>query len=160
MSKSVIRYADTGATIYGQLQEILVVCPRCRACAHVTVRLGAAPSLPGYFTDRRVICAACGYVKEWNKRGIGFNWNASLMRDCYFGLPLWLQTRCCGHVLWAYNRQHLHIIEQYIAAHLREHRADAKAGWRNSSLVNRLPEWMIVARHRQAVLHAIAKLKG
>lgn len=154
-----IRYLDTNTTIYGQMQEILVVCPRCHACARITVRPGATPDPVGYFTPRRVVCPDCSYLKEWEGHGVGAYWYASPMRDCWFGLPLWLQTRCCGRVLWAYNRPHLHILEQYIAAHLREHRPDAKTGWRGSSLVSRLPEWMIVAGHRRAVLHAIRKLK-
>jgi hypothetical protein len=81
------------------------------------------------------------------------------VRDGYFGLQLWLQAPCCGHVLWAYNRRHLSLIEQYVAALLREHHRRPDFGWHNNSLVNRLPEWMIVAKHRQAVLHAIRKLK-
>jgi hypothetical protein len=81
------------------------------------------------------------------------------MCDSYFGLPLWLQAPCCGHVLWAYNRHHLSLIEQYVQADLRELSGEPKLGWHANSLTSRLPDWMIVAKHRQAVLNAIAKLK-
>lgn len=161
MSNAAARYVDTNATIYGQMQYVLVVCPRCHACARITVRLGATTH-PDCFTPRRVVCPACSYVKEWEGGGLHYDWYASPMRDCWFGLPLWLQTRCCGHVLWAYNREHLYIMEQYVAAHLREQEPNARGrriGWRSKTLVNRLPEWMIVAGHRRAVLHAIKKLK-
>src|SRR5687768_9071979 len=34
--------------------------------------------------------------------------------DPVFGLQLWLQAPCCGHVLWAYNREHLEVIRGYV----------------------------------------------
>ena len=161
MSETVSTYIDEGETIYDQMLEILVVCPRCRACAYITPHPAAKPSSVDYFTPRRVVCRDCGYIKEWEGQELGFDWygDPDPMRDSYFGLPLWLQPRCCGHVLWAYNRHHLGIIEKYIQAQLRVCHPDPKLGWYNKRLVNRLPEWMIIAKHRQAVLEAIAKLK-
>ncbi|MEW9532434.1 hypothetical protein AB0B72_28180, partial [Microbispora sp. NPDC049125] len=41
-------------------------------------------------------------------------------QDPFFGLHLWLQTPCCGNVLWAYNIRHLDLLEGYIGADLRE----------------------------------------
>lgn len=98
-------------------------------------------------------------MKEWAGDNLGFDWYADPMRDSYFEFPLWLQAPCCGHNLWAYNLRHLNLIEAYIGAGLREQEKDPQWGWSNGSLANRLPEWMIVAKHREAVLKAVAKLK-
>lgn len=159
MNKADSRYIVAGETLYGQLREILVKCPRCQSCAVITPRPSEKPNTLGLFTPRRVVCAACSFVKEWEGQALEFDWNGDPVRDCYFGLPLWLQAACCGHVVWAYNRRHLGIMERYVRALHREQRRDPKLGWHNNSLTNRLPEWMIIAKHRDAVLDAIAKLK-
>lgn len=84
--------------------------------------------------------------------------------DWYFRLPLWLQTPCCGKILWAYNREHLDFLESYIKAGLRE-RFPLKVYetglvmWRNKSLASRLPTWMKRAKNRDEVLRGIEKLR-
>jgi hypothetical protein len=142
------------------MDEILVECPRCGACAGICARPTSESPTHSLFTPRRVTCAECGFIKEWEGNAWGFDWFADPVRDSYFNLPLWLQAPCCGHILWAYNRRHLSLIEQYIAALLREHRRRPDFGWHNNSLVNRLPEWIIVAKHRQAVLDTIHKMQA
>jgi hypothetical protein len=73
-------------------------------------------------------------------------------------LPLWLQAPCCGHVLWAYNARHLQFIRDYVRSGLRERRRSPKTGWSNRRLASRLPQWMVLARNREATLKAIIKL--
>jgi hypothetical protein len=75
--------------------------------------------------------------------------------DPFFGLPLARQTPCRGHVLWAYNVEHLELLRRFVAATIRERHAvdDAPA-----SLVEQLPAWMKAAESRAAVLAAIAAL--
>jgi hypothetical protein len=158
MSKPILKYRDTGDTIYDMMEEILVECPRCQSCARITPD-PAEEKRRDYFAARRLTCSGCSLIRQWDGNSLGYDWDADPMRDSYFGLPLWLQTSCCGHNLWAYNSRHLSLIEQYIGADLREHRPDPEYGWQNISLVNRLPEWMLLARHREAVLNAIAKLR-
>jgi ribosomal protein S27AE len=74
--------------------------------------------------------------------------------DPYFGLPLWLQTQCCGNVLWAYNEQHLSMLQSYIRSRLRDGRNRSK--W---SIISRLPRWMTSAKNRDTVLNCFDKLE-
>jgi hypothetical protein len=73
--------------------------------------------------------------------------------DPYFRLPLWLRADVRGHTLWAYNREHLAVLEAYVRAELRARTPN----W-NASLVSRLPRWLKAAEARQSVLRAIARL--
>lgn len=79
--------------------------------------------------------------------------------DAPFGMPLWLQTRCCGENLWAFNAQHLGLIERYISADLRERYSGPGGARSNSNLFSRLPRWMILARNRDKVLKGLARLR-
>jgi hypothetical protein len=72
-------------------------------------------------------------------------------RDWYFGLPLWLQTPCCGKTLWAYNEAHLDYVEHFVRATHREEMPDA--------LAHRLPSWMKSAKHRDELLRGIGRLR-
>jgi len=81
---------------------------------------------------RRLVCPHCTTTRDWRPGE----------RDCYrlmadphgpndpfFGLPLWLQTPCCGHILWAYNDRHLATLESYVGTGLRERtNSDPKRG--------------------------------
>jgi len=72
----------------------------------------------------------------------------------YLSIPLWLQTRCCGEVLWAFNWQHLAFLEDYVSRTLRK-----RPHKMNTSLQSRLPKWVLSAKNRDAVLRAISRLK-
>jgi hypothetical protein len=88
-----------------------------------------------------------------------FGWHAENPTDGYFGADLWLQTRCVGRSLWAFNRRHLDILEGYVAASLRERERDEEWGWRNTSLASRLPTWMTSGSNRNAVLEGLRSLR-
>lgn len=76
--------------------------------------------------------------------------------DQTFQCPLWLQAPCVGHTLWALNRRHLNYLADYIASGLRRDRSDKLF---NSGLGERLPRWMVVAKHRDAVLDSIERMR-
>lgn len=141
------RFRDSGETIYRFGAEFLVRCPRCQRRASVI-------PLPGYeatlFAPRRVVCSQCGYTKDWYGKTVCVG--GSL--DWYFRLPLWLQTSCCGQILWAYSRDHLDFLETYVQADLRERTPN-----RNSSVASRLPAWIKDAHHREDVLRGIEVLR-
>lgn len=149
------RFEDPGASVYDFMDEILVVCPRCHGCAR-TFRIDSN-SQDG-FAPRRLVCAHCGYSKDWEKRTIARQWHGE-PRDDYFGLPLWLQLPCAGETLWAYNRDHLKFIESFVGAQHRERARDEKSGWKNRSLASRLPKWIQSAKNRAEILQTIVKLK-
>jgi hypothetical protein len=110
------------------------------------------------FRPRRLVCRHCGTTRDWVARqtrpsggaliGVAFGGP----NDPFFGRPLWLQTRCCGHLLWAYNRSHLDALRAYVAADLRQ-RTGPTMG-----MLDRLPAWIKKANHRAEVLQAIDRL--
>ena len=108
---------------------------------------------PGHQPTLAVRCPGCGTVNQrlanWSRT------DSPAPGDAYFGLSLWLQTECCGRVLWAINEGHLLFLERYIAARLRE-----RAPNRNKSLASRLPTWMKQAKNRDAVVACLARLRS
>jgi hypothetical protein len=88
-------------------------------------------------------------------------------QDPFFGLPLWLQTPCCGNVLWAYNGRQLDLLAEYVGADLRERvsRSPGEGAFRRFegveafTMLERLPAWIKSAGHRAEVLKAVARLR-
>jgi hypothetical protein len=74
--------------------------------------------------------------------------------DPAFGLPLWLQSPCCGDVLWVYNSSHLRSLRDYVAAALRE-----RKNGNHWSMFSRLPKWMSAHKNRDVVLASIDRLE-
>src|SRR5699024_2318562 len=109
---------------------------------------------------RRLVCAHCGLTKERAAQAY-----PPREQDAWYdALELWLQTPCCGETLWAYNKEHLDFLEQYVAATLRERTHPDGTLWsqtpaRNSTLASRLPAWIKSAKNREAVLKGIGKLR-
>ena len=79
--------------------------------------------------------------------------------DAYFGLPLWLHIEVGDRTLWANNLRHLQFIKAFVQAPIRERHDKPGQGWRNQSVISRLPEWIKLAKNRQRVLKAIALLE-
>ena len=87
--------------------EFLVSCPGCSGGAIVRP-IGREKNK----TIVRLSCTHCGLARERQQ-----NWyRIGEAIDPYFQLPLWLQTRSCGQVLWAYNWEHLDFLAAYVAA--------------------------------------------
>jgi hypothetical protein len=147
------RFVDDRRWLGDFADEFLVVCPDCDACARVTPRL---PEQSRAEHALRLVCGASGRIREW-KPGDTVSARGP---DQHFHLRLWLTIPCCGEVLWAHNWRHLQFIEEYVGAVLRESTRDPKYGWSNKSLANRLPRWMKLARNREEILKAIAKLRA
>jgi hypothetical protein len=111
------------------------------------------------FRPRRLVCHQCGANRDWTARQTRPNGGALIgvalggPKDPFFGRPLWLQTPCCGHLLWAYNASHLNVLHTYVAADVRE-RTGPTVG-----MLARLPAWIKKANHRAEVLRAIDRLR-
>lgn len=139
--------------------DILVACSRCSGRAHILQVSGAHARHVGY----RLVCPACGLSRDWrlsSSAGHGIPSPGSGPDLAGFGVSLWLQTPCCGEVLWAYNLPHLLFLESYIAASLRGRVRDPQWGWSNQSLQSRLPQWMLDSHHRDDVLAGLSKLRS
>ena len=148
-------FEDTGENIYSFMEETLVVCPQCSGCA---ISRQVDPAEPaGWFAPRRLTCRQCGFTRDWNQREIVRV--AHRVCDDYFHLPLWLQTPCCGEVLWVYNERHLAFLEGFVAARLRERVRHEKYGWRNGSLASRLPAWIKSGKNRDELLKGLARVR-
>ena len=80
------------------------------------------------------------------------------MCDPVFGLPLWLQKTFGENLFWAYNTKHLDLLEQYVGAKLRERGINNK-GTKNSLMFSRLPEFIKIAKNREAILKIIHGLQ-
>lgn len=137
--------------------EVLVRCPGCGECAVVLSHLGepeyAAPRSDGRLVARRRLrCQACGLSQD------KFPTESVLGRpvDPFFRLPLWLQADCRGKLLWAYNAEHLDLLEAYVAARHRER--GSLPG--SMSMVERLPAWLKSAKNRAEILRAIQQLRS
>ena len=141
------------------LHVFLVVCPRCQGCAIVRPR-DAAPATRHRYWPHRLVCGHCGLVKDWAGDHRYPMSDYTPPTDPYLGLPLWLQTPCCGRTLWACNPSHLAYVESYVAADLRQRRRHPAYGWSNTSLPSRLPRWLVLRKHRDEVLRAVERLKG
>ncbi|WP_198414170.1 hypothetical protein [Micromonospora phaseoli] len=157
------RFFDPGRSLIAYTDLVYVVCPACGGQAAVVPRPGL-PALRYYselwFRPRRLVCSQCGANRDWVTPQTQSSGGALIgvalggPKDPFFGRPLWLQTPCCGQLLWAYNASHLDVLQSYVAADVRERVGAA------SSMLGRLPAWIKKANHRTEVLRSIDRLRG
>ena len=118
---------------------------------------------PRYFSEllfqpRRLACGGCGAVADRKPEAQGAGLVGAELggsEDPFFQRPLWLQTRCAGHILWAYNEEHVAELSAYVGARLRERRGARPT----MSMSARLPAWMKVANNRAEVLAGLETLR-
>ena len=154
------RHYDDSVPLARFADRVLVVCPRCGGRALVVPRPGLPA--PKYATEllyqpRRLACAGCGAVGDWtaDMRGnalVGAEPGGT--EDPFFRRPLWLQTRCVGHVLWAYNETHVDALSAYVGARLRERGRLSPT----LAMFARLPAWMKTSEHRAEILTGLKTL--
>jgi len=130
--------------------EFLVKCPRCSHLCKVTIN---SPEIsPGdrlfLFYPRKATCFGCGFLKEWAGDSIDYPDGC----DWYFCFPLWLQVPCRGNVLWAFNEQHLEVLENYI-------KGKQRAQPQHRSLISKLPAWIKSSKNRPEILKCIGVLR-
>ena len=156
-------FTDLGETLEDFAETIYVRCPRCQKRAHVSglpahEEIQSADDARHRFQQswlpRKLSCLHCSYISTWKgtvqRRGGPYDW--------YFRLPLWLQTPCCGEILWAFNEEHLSFLERCITATQRI-KFHAEGQLRNGTMASRLPIWMKRAKNRDAVIKGIEQLK-
>ncbi|MGW7055108.1 hypothetical protein [Streptomyces sp. NPDC054887] len=156
-----VRHRDHGEWLARFTSRILVVCPRCGGQALVVPlpRLAARKNFGELlFQPRRLTCAGCGAVAEWTAAQRGSGLVGAVpggTEDPFFRRPLWLQTRCAGRILWAYDDEHVDALAAYVGARLRERHASPTRG-----MFARLPAWMKSAGNRHEVLAGLATLRA
>lgn len=154
------RFRDDGRRIEDFVDHIVVVCPHCGERADVR------PFDPGDDTrstslaslaPRRLVCTHCGLTRTHTAASARFG----RATDPYFDLPLALQARCAGHVIWAYNSEHLEHLLAFVEATVRERRVVAAGDEKlPSSLLEQMPGWFGAAAHRAAISRALRGLRS
>ncbi|WP_375561062.1 hypothetical protein ACE193_00485 [Bernardetia sp. OM2101] len=147
--------------------DILVDCPNCSKKAIVkpdNFLIGNVEQ-----KNAKIICLSCGHNKKLIDKPCyslySPNNNMTMRRgyiisgaiDPFFFLPLWLKTEFDGHILWAYNSEHLEFLGRHIEAKLRERNGQELS---NRSLGSRLPKWMTSKKNREALLKKLDELKS
>ena len=136
--------------------HVLVHCPRCTKRSTIDRRSGVL----------RITCLACGFINE--ERGqrpeetrLSRRWALNVYNsgDTLFGARLWLETNCCGgHRLWALNARHLEYLAAFVRSKDRTREFPSLSGSRQ--LADKLPVWMVEAKHRDEVLRALDGLRA
>lgn len=151
------------------IDTIDVVCLKCNTKALV---LGGQPYLQikDYEAQVQFSCTACGYTIKYsntpesafytNSRGIKKNGRILILNapcDPFFGFDLWYRIDTRYGLLWAYNIDHLSVIEKYIAD---PHRSRNGIPNQNNSIASRLPEWTKEAKNRDYIVKIIKRYKA
>ncbi|MBM7706348.1 ribosomal protein S27E [Chryseomicrobium aureum] len=155
-------YDYLGGSLWSYSNLIFVQCPKCEKGARVfTLSNDEDEQRVVGHESKRLLCKECGYIKDihpvrrWDNL-LAFEHTLYDVRegvDWYFGLPLYLQTTCCGHKIWFLNYDHLKEIEDYIQKNNRP------SGLYYLSAESRLPKWMKLSKNKSEVLKAISKVK-
>lgn len=155
------RFRDPRSTTYDFIGSILVRCPNCAKVAHVVpAPAGAGDARATLFTPRRLVCRDCGLSRVSTAGCLSFSrGTAQPATDPYFGTPLRLQRETRHGWLWAYNLDHLDLLQHFVQASLRE-----RAPWYDTrqkmTLVARLPPWIKRARNRDEILRAVTRIRS
>ncbi|MEU8890166.1 hypothetical protein [Streptomyces sp. NPDC048442] len=158
-----VRHRESGVWLVRFTERLYVVCPGCGGRAVVVPRPGLPVlkySTELLFRPRRLACAGCGAVAEWEAATEGRalrGADAGGTEDPFFRRPLWLQTRCAGQVLWAYNEEHVAELTAYVGAQLRER---GGFGGSKNAMIPRLAAWLKRAENRAEVLAGLDRLRG
>ena len=142
------RYQDDGTHLFQFMETISIRCPKCGGYA--TVKCEGFPNST-QILSAKLVCLNCAFTEE---QAVGFFVYGVGPFDPFFRYPLWCVCNFRGHVLWAYNRDHLRLMKQVVRAELRESQPNVSHG-----LANRLPKWMLDKKNRKGVLKAIEELE-
>ena len=133
--------------------EVAIVCPRCAGKALVKG--------PGLFKEHAdeltyKVCVLCGHNQKYKNHWLRIKVLGGGI-DPFFHHPLWYVADCLEGAVWAYNLEHLEVIERFIAS---TNRSRNGLPYKNNSIASRLPKWMSAAKNRGAVLKVIRELKA
>ena len=110
----------------------------------------------------RLSCNHCGLVRT-QQLARDIRWSYHLRtdgNDPYFRLPLWLQAPTRHGLVFAYNERHLETLESIVGAKLRERHTNPVYRKHNGTMASRLPHWMKIAKNRDDILGALARMRA
>src|SRR5690554_6117551 len=132
---------------------------------------GKGPGLYGEQVERLTycVCIHCGYNQKYqdkkadfirtNSNNKVFGLKLQLLNgdvDPFFHHALWYMVPCLEGYIWAYNLEHLELIETFIAS---TNRSRSGMPNKNNSIASQLPKWMSAAKNRATVLKCFRELK-
>ena len=130
---------------------------KCRECNQPISRKAETD---GKWMKLKLKCPNCGDECEYEARLSRHLINHGLVCDQVFGLPLWLQKEFDDELFWAFNYDHLKMLEDFVRAKLRERGIEPRNTIRkNSSMASRLPEFIQKAGNREKLLKLIGELQ-
>lgn len=104
-----------------------------------------------------VPCPNCGTIQDYKPKieeyRAGYSTHEKIV-DPIFNLPLWFQAVVRGDVFWAFNRDHLQEIKNYVSAKLRERQT-----WKHTTMVEKLPQFIKAAKNRDTIIKVIERLQ-
>lgn len=100
-------------------------------------------------------CQHCGIVRTYKPRNEQYKlvYKNSGKGDSVFNLPLWFQCEVRENLFWAYNKEHLVEIKNYVSSKLRE-----RQNMTRTTMVERLPNFIKDAKNRSSIIKAIDRL--
>jgi hypothetical protein len=98
-------------------------------------------------------CPGCHH-SQWYPAS--FAEGLTLGADHAFGFPLFLGINIGSDRLWAFNMQHVELLEDYLRGRLRERAITSY----KMTMLARLPSWMKRASRRERVLDGLARLRA
>ena len=145
------------ACLTDYLREVCCKCPRCQGRA--IIRADSKYSMPWNPIDVSFVCPNCTFhhgwpILSWTSQFDNFDLLTGI--EPYFGYSLWAMETVSQNTIGVLNSQHADDLASFISATDRPRPENSK--W---AMVNRLPQWMLLAKNRQRVLKAVgnAKLK-
>jgi hypothetical protein len=124
-------------------------------CSHCSERVGWRRSFPSLANPGQPLNLRCPNCRQQSQFEV-ISWFPVIFTkkaeavDPMFGLPLWYQIECCGHVLWAFNHKHIQFLREYVGADLRI----------PGPAAHRLPTWLLRKFNRPAILRALKLFDG
>lgn len=150
------------------ISNIDVICPKCKTKAVV---IGGQPykDTNEYEGDVFFSCTSCGFALKYantpkiivftNSRGEDVTARVLFLNspvDPFFGYDVWYQIETKYGLLWAYNLEHLTVIENYIVDKLRSRNG---IPYKNNTIGSRLPQWVKESKNRTYLLKLIKRIK-
>ena len=128
------RFADDNRRLGYFANDIQVICPNCEKNACIISE-----------NKTRLICKHCGKNEE---KRLPYPYHL------FETEKLVLKIKCCGELLWFFNKDHMHYIREFVEAELRTQPTASTA-----SLIATLPKWIQKGDNRKEILKAMDKLE-